>query len=169
MPVVFKGGSWVDEGLAQLAEPLVVIQDDVGSSPTTLSQNGGEGVPDRGDGDAPPALENYGQALYVTVIGGQKYDPDAFCDATARFLLRPFVVGCGRGIESDLAKSDGDTVVVQVDPDLFGKNARKVNVEQVLCFAPDSPLLLVGDGTRVKQARAWLDRTKSKREVIELP
>ena len=127
----------------------------------------GHWVQQAADSTAP---ENYEQPLYVTVIGGQKYDKKL---VHRRMPISDYntkiVVGAGRGVESDLPKEYQDVVVVPVDQDRYGKNARKVNVEQVLSFAPTSPLLLVGNGERVKAARAWLKRANWGREVIELP
>jgi hypothetical protein len=53
-------------------------------------------------------------------------------------------------------------------PELYGKRARIVNVDDVLNNTSGT-VLLVGGGERVKQAKDWLKRTRSKREVIELP
>jgi len=143
---VFQGGHWVDDVPVQeiLEEP----------------ENGSQDV-----------TEAYLTSSYLTVIGGQKYDKQAVAEHLAYFLEpEVIIVGGGRGVESDLlANEHMETIHVQVDPDRFGKNARKVNVEQVLSFAPTSPLLLVGNGERVKQARAWLKRANWGREVIELP
>ena len=146
---VFQGGHWVDD------VPVQEILEE----------------PENGSGDLTGA---YLTSSYLTVIGGQKYDRDEFRLAVARaaqliHLPVKLVVGEGRGIESSVAKEDPQgTVVITCDPDRFGKNARKVNVEQVLSFAPSSPLLLVGNGERVKAARAWLKRANWGREVIEL-
>ena len=132
-------------------------------------QDGGGGVPapENGSGGRTEASENY-----ITVIGSQKYEQDGFGDELAYAIeeLKTIVVGDGRGAESHIVKTFFDGVVhIPVNPDRYGKSARKVNVEEVLCYAIDSPLLLVGNGERVKQARAWLERTKSQREVVELP
>ena len=102
----------------------------------------------------------------LTIIGGTKYDEDELflflssCD-------EHYVVGAGRGAESEIAKTymEGEFTVVPLEPDVYGKNARKVNVEQVLSWDPTSPLLLVGSGERVKQAEAWLKRANWPREV----
>ena len=146
---VFRGGHWVDE--------------DLGRSLVGQKPNAGQGP------------ENYEQTLYLTgsyltVIGGQKYDEPLF-DNYLKALDEEisFVVGGGRGAETWVTKNDHNVLKIDPDPDRYGKNARKVNVEQVLSFAPTSPLLLVGEGERVKQAKAWLKRANWGREVIELP
>jgi hypothetical protein len=138
----------------------------------------GEWVQDRGE-IVPPSLGLAGESSEITeppsaqavltIIGGTKYDEDALAVFAREHKTTCFIVGGGRGAESVLAKEAWDVEVIAPDPDRYGKSARKVNVEQVLCVDLDSPLLLVGSGERVKQAKDWLKRTRSKREVIELP
>ena len=126
-----------------------------------------------------PVLANAGTlaAPSLTIIGGTKYDEDELekrlhdlvCVANIPLL----VAGDGRGAER-FALQMGvlwgiRTNPIPVDPDRYGKLARKVNVEQVLSHDLTSPVLLVGGGERVKQAKAWLERMKLPREVIELP
>lgn len=115
-----------------------------------------------------------GPATYITVIGGTKYDQEALSRRVLFSDVRAtFVIGDGRGTEEqvyNLCESlCRDCEWVPVNHDMYGKAARKVNVDDVLNYAPDSPLLLVGTGERVKQARSWLKRTQSKREVVEIP
>jgi hypothetical protein len=130
---------------------------------------GGEWVSAPEKNGSPVPAEDSTSSRYITVIGGQKYDERGLAEYLAYFMdPEVIVVGAGRGVESDLGKKDFATVI-PVDQDRYGKSARKVNVEEVLCYQIDSPLLLVGDGERVKQARAWLKRTNSRREVVELP
>jgi hypothetical protein len=156
---IFKGGHWVEDSVESLVSPSQ------GETP----KNGGGGVPglENGYGDRTETAGNY-----LTVVGSQKYEQGGFEDELVCAIdeLKTVVVGDGRGAESHVVKTFFDGVVqIPVDPDRYGKSARKVNVEEVLCYAIDSPLLLVGNGERVKQARAWLERTKSRREVTELP
>lgn len=129
---------------------------------------GGAWVDDRPISEIDPE-EKVTSSAYITVVGGTKYEKTTI----SRYIAQAeatVVVGAGRGVESDIAKDPGsDVIVLQPDVERYGKNARKVNVEQVLSFAPDSPLLLVGTGERVKQAHQWLNRARWPREVIELP
>lgn len=108
----------------------------------------------------------------LTIIGSTKTPEDV-----AQFVLEhspsSVILGrlpSGRGAESDIAKLlkqlDVNVHEVEHDPDLFGKT--DVNVEQVMSYDLTSPVLLVGSGTRVKQARSFLDRANWRREVIEL-
>lgn len=113
----------------------------------------------------------------LTIIGGTKYDEGRLESFLSNMDERlTLVAGDGRGAEPWCLKwwavvqfePWGQTHKISSDPDRFGKSARKVNVEQVLSYSPQSPVLLVGEGERVKQARAWLKRAKWGREVIEI-
>jgi hypothetical protein len=118
---------------------------------------GEEGVEPAGLGSPPPSL---------TIIGGTKYDEDELNEYLDGLHEETgLIVGDGRGAEVKAVDIWGSARIVQVDPDVYGKNARKVNVEQVLSYDPSSPLLLVGSGERVKQAEAWLKRANWPREV----
>lgn len=134
---------------------------------------GGEWVedsPPRGDAvkeGVPVAGE---PAPSLTVIGGTKYDADALTEYLSALPEQATVyVGAGRGVESDLAKSGDPRVhLVDLDPDRFGKLARKVNVPDVLIQDIHSTVVLVGSGERVKTAQGWLSRARWGREVVEL-
>lgn len=147
---------------------------------TETSINGDVGPAEGGSGQSGPGRSAEGvipsppSSNSLTLIGGAKYDEDLLANYLLHSNSIRLITGVGRGAESEampywVQELRGDAEVIEADPDLFGKAARKVNVEQVLCADPNSPLLLVGDGERVKSARAWLRRTGSKREVIELP
>jgi hypothetical protein len=156
---IFKGGHWVEDSVESLVSP----------SQDETPKDGGGGVPglENGSGDRIDPIPM--GSRYVTVIGGQKYDKDElanwFFDRYGPSPDVEIVTGAGRGVEASITRAQR----IELDPDRYGKSARKVNVEEVLCYAIDSPLLLVGNGERVKQARAWLERTKSRREVTEVP
>ena len=108
----------------------------------------------------------------LTIIGGTKYDEDALLAFVRNIPDETSIyVGDGRGAEAWVCHTAPDWISVTkiaVDHDVYGKNARKVNVEAVLCHDPTSPLLLVGSGERVKQAEAWLKRANWGREVIRI-
>lgn len=156
---VFKGGHWVEE-------PVETILSASGADP---SPNGGEGVSAPENGSCDRTDPNPMGTAYITVIGGLKYDGEALRTALELLPAGQVVIGAGRGAESNFEFLRQTAIRIPADPDRYGKNARKANVEEVLTFAPDSPLLLVGEGERVKQARAWLKRTNWPREVIEIP
>lgn len=120
-----------------------------------------EGVPCPGDEDAhTPSL---------TIIGGTKYDEDALKEHLRNLPPHTTVItGVGRGAEAFTAQVETNCFVVEKREDLYGKKATSLNVEQVLSLDPTSPLLLVGTGERVKQAKSWLARAKWGREVIEI-
>lgn len=98
----------------------------------------------------------------LTIIGDLK-------DLTTALLLvgelspDQVIVGrlpSGRGAESKISKAlEGDQEVVHVDSPL---------VEAVMSHDIASPVLLLGNGTRVKEARSWLGRANWNREVHEL-
>lgn len=73
----------------------------------------------------------------------------------------------GRGAESEAAKvaEEQGFPVIYVDAE---KGFENVNVEAVLSYDLTSPVLLLGNGTRVKQARSWLGRAEWGREVYTL-
>jgi hypothetical protein len=125
---------------------------------------GDEGVPDGSRDSASSSL---------TIIGGTKYDEDGLEHHLLHSDATHLIVGAGRGAEAYAiqwwADLNGDVSYVSLEPDVYGKSARKVNVEQVLSYDPSSPLLLVGSGERVKQAEAWLKRANWPREVHRIP
>ncbi len=117
-------------------------------------------------GGPSPAREGLDSPPALTVIGGTKYDEAALGLFFGHFFASydpqvEIITGAGKGVEASIEA----TTRIPNDPHL----GRKVNVEQVLCVDLDSPVLIVGSGERVKQAKSWLARTMSKREVIELP
>lgn len=151
---VFPEGEWVDE---QVREKEAEVAEAPGCDP------GGRGF------ESLPSPSND-----LTVIGDMK-DLEPVYDAVGR--LRPDRVILGRlpsarGAEANISKMlaacgwQGEVVHVDHDPDVFGK--ADCNVEQVLSYDLTSPVLLVGNGTRVKQARSWLKRAEWGREVIEV-
>jgi hypothetical protein len=142
----WPSGEWVTS--------VELVASEKGESPAMQHEGGVNG----GD-EAPSSL---------TIIGGTKYDEDLLSQHVFGDSADTLIVGVGRGAEAFVLEKMG-AECIPLDPDRYGKSARKVNVEQVLCADPDSPLLLVGSGERVKQAKDWLRRTRSKREVIELP
>ena len=134
-----------------------------------VSRANGEGTMGDGRHDSPASL---------TIIGGTKYDEDNLEGFLSNLPEETqVIVGAGRGSETWAAEwwrevqfePHNSVTKIAPDPDRYGKSARKVNVEQVLSHDLSSPVLLVGTGERVKQAKEWLKRTLSKREVIELP
>jgi hypothetical protein len=109
----------------------------------------------------------------LTIIGGTKYDEDALRAFIAERAPSLIEAGCGRGAEAqaiEIGKELGSMTnwFHYPRPELYGKRARIVNVDDVLNNTSGT-VLLVGGGERVKQAKDWLKRTRSKREVIELP
>lgn len=146
----FPGGEWVD------SEP----EDEAPSEAHDLENSAEAGC------DSPPLPPS------VALIGGPKYDEQSV-QAYLETLPPDTIVyvGAGRGVEADLCRAEDLPVSVQVlqlEPERFGKKARDVNVEQVLIQDLSSPVVLVGAGTRVKQAREWLGRAEWGREVVEL-
>lgn len=148
----FSSGEWLDNPASSAETSLPTSRD----SEVAQGNGGEEAVPGDSRDKRRPSL---------TIIGGTKYDEDALAYFLSQNPDTEIVTGAGRGVESSL---EGVTRI-ELSPDLFGKSARKVNVEAVLSHDPTSPLLLVGDGERVKQARAWLKRANWPREVVELP
>lgn len=111
---------------------------------------------------------------YVTLIGGTKYD-EAELERYVRELPPDVVLitGGARGAEKravELAEELGlEHHELPPDKERYGKRAAAVNVEQVLCRALRSPVVLVGNGERTKAARSWLARANWGREVGNLP
>jgi hypothetical protein len=121
------------------------------------------------DAPSPAVLEPAGEVPVpsITIIGGDTFDLEAVMAAIP--LDHRIIVGAGRGLESTLAKLGGDEVfVVQPDPDRF-KKPMDVNVEQTLTEDISSTLVIVGNGTRAKQAKSWVKRAEWPREVVLLP
>ena len=151
----FPGGEWVDGAQEEEAEVVEVPGCDPGGS----------------------GFESH-TPLSVALIGGPKYNERSVQEYLAALPTDTTVyVGAGRGVEADLAKAEGLSVqveVVDLEPDRFGKLARKLNVPQVLCVDISSPVVLVGAGERVKHARSWLKTVdglrnpENRREVVEL-
>jgi len=141
----FPSGEWVEKSS---------LDPERGSAP----------MEDRGPEGLPP--------LSITIIGGTKYDEDALESYLLHSDATHLIVGAGQGAEADAYTwwddLNGDITKIVPNPDVYGKNARKVNVEAVLSHDPTSPLLLVGSGERVKQAEAWLKRANWGREVIRI-
>ena len=141
----FPGGEWVDSTPEEEAE----VAEAPGCEP------GGRG------------FESL-TPLSVALIGGQKYDAESVQAYLASLPAGTTVyVGAGRGVESDLRKAEDCPVQVQVvdlEPDRYGKKARDVNVAQVLIQDITSPVVLVGAGERVKQARSWLKTVNDHRD-----
>lgn len=154
----FPGGEWVDE--PQEREGEAEVAEVPGCEP------GGRG------------FESLTPPHSVAIIGGTKYDAKSVQDYLAGLPEGTTVyVGAGRGVESDLRNADDCPLPVQVvdlDPDRYGRKARDVNVPEVLIQDISSPVVLVGAGTRVTQARSWLRMVndhrdaKNRREVVEL-
>lgn len=146
---VFPGGEWVDnpqEGEAEVVEAP-------GCEPGTL------------EGSSPSSLS-------LTVIGGAN-------DALRKLLIEraPERVICGttltgRGGEREAAKMAEklgiEVEMIGPDVELFGAKAAEVNVLHVMVQDFDSPLVIVGNGTRAKQAKAKMASARFTREVIEL-
>lgn len=148
---VFPGGEWVDE---QDSAP--------GGSMPVLPKRGVE----VGEVAVPVTSPN------LTIIGGSN---DALRHLLQERAPEKVIVGTtmtGRGGEreaAELARELGIEVETRVpDVDLFGGKAASVNVELVLSTEIDSPLVLVGNGQRVKEAKSWLKRAQWPREVIQL-
>lgn len=120
------------------------------------------------EGSLPSRLAGSGSRS-VTLIGGTKYDQADIYDCVRDSQAEELIVGDGMGAEKWIAKAFDGVTVIAPDKDRYGKLARKVNVEQVLSYAPTSPVILVGEGERVKTARSWLARANWGREVVELP
>lgn len=148
----FPSGYWVEdhEGEAEVAEVP-------GCEP------GGSGFESR----TPP---------HLTVIGSSSTTPVQrdMLESKLRDLSSDTVVvtGGARGAEHAavlLARQLGLEVrEIRPDKSMFGSSAGKVNVEQILCDAIRSPVVLVGDGQRVKEARSWLNRASWGRDVLAL-
>ena len=146
---MFPGGEWVDEPHEKEAEVVEVAgRDPVG--------RGFESLP----------------SLSLTVIGGAN---DALRVLLTERAPARVILGTtfnGRGGEAAAAKLAEELGIevetIRPDADLFGAKAADVNVEQVLGADFASPLVLVGKGVRVKQARGWLARARWPREVVEL-
>jgi hypothetical protein len=121
-------------------------------------------------GEPKNAGANPAPAPSISIIGGTKYDEDALANHIEGLPQGTWiVVGDGRGAEKRATELAQLNVHLPPRPDVYGKSARKVNVEQVLSWDPTSPVLLVGNGERVKQAEAWLKRANWGREVHRIP
>jgi hypothetical protein len=101
-------------------------------------------------------------------IGGVEYDDDALTEHVTSLSRRTLVVtGNGRGAERrvlDVAQERGLDVYV---PDLV--DVRRQVVDIYVQALLGGVLVLVGDGFRVRRARAMLDRSNGwPAEVIEL-
>jgi hypothetical protein len=142
---VFPGGEWVEEAPRETAPaPIAPVE---------------EGV-------APPSSN-------LTIIGDTKKHLEDVLEYVYHHTPDRVIVGrlpSGRGAESTVAAyllaHEVEVVYVDHDPDLYGKS--DVNVEQVMSYDLTSPVLLVGNGTRVKTAKSWLARAEWDREVITL-
>lgn len=144
----FPSGEWVEVGVGGGDKRgLTTAHESSGSEAPSLSGPAGGSRPQN-----PPS---------ITIIGGTKYDEDALAYWLYQNDGYEIVTGAGRGVEAALE----GVIRIDLETDVYGKNARKVNVEAVLCHDPTSPLLLVGSGERVKQAEAWLKRANWGREV----
>jgi hypothetical protein len=175
LETTFPSGEWVVE---VVADPPP--RRDGQPSPERESVAGVEDSPSRSSARGRPNAGEQGEGVEdviapgpsLTIIGGTKYDEDAldenlsWYDGSCEWLI----VGDGRGAEKH-AIASWMRRVIHVHPrhDVYGKSARKVNVEAVLSYDPSSPLLLVGSGERVKQAEAWLKRANWPREVHRIP
>lgn len=116
-----------------------------------------------------PASTTVAERPALTVIGGTKFDEENLDAYLAELTFyKPdvlLVTGSGRGVEkhvAEIAEEHG------IDIDIIETDSKKIEVEAVMAARVDSPVLLVGDGTRVKQARSWLARANWGREVTEL-
>jgi hypothetical protein len=131
-------------------------------------------APEVEGGPSQPDLQSVSSAPpSITIIGGETYDTAALnlflFDEVAPDAL--VIVGAGRGVEADVYENSDDEVVLRIeaDADLFGKKAMSVNVEQTISYDLTSTLVIVGNGTRAKQAKSWVKRAKWPREVVLFP
>ncbi len=137
----FPGDEWVEvhpEGEAEVVEAP-------GCEPGTL------------EGSSPSSL---------SLIGDTK-DLEVATKFVLELAPETVIVGrlpSGRGTESKIAAhlEEAGINVTYVD------SAPAVNVEAVMSYDLTSPVLLVGSGTRVKQAKSWLGRANWNREVHAL-
>jgi hypothetical protein len=165
----WPSGEWMDNELDRLGTP------GQGAALPGEGIQADDGHLDRSAGSipapSPPSITSAERVTQsVTIIGGTKYDEDAFRQYLDNLPeVTGLIVGEGRGGESKAVEIWGSARFVPLDKDRYGKLARKVNVEQVLSYDVSSPVVLVGNGERVKQARDWLKRANWDREVIELP
>lgn len=163
----FPTGEWAEES-PQATESA--------GSPTGSSSGRPERQPHT-TGDSPGVESRPADTPSTLTIVGNGKDLEPVYDEIGRRRPDRVILGrtsSGRGAESEIAKMleacgwQGEVVEVETDPDVFGK-ASGVNVEQVMSYDLTSPVLLVGTGSRVKQARSWLGRARWGREVVTLP
>lgn len=157
----FPSGDWVE--VEALQESPVAPGRQV--APGSREAQAGEDGVLEGSIPKPPIL---------TVIGdtNELEDVGAFVESAQYESVIVGRLPSGRGAESKIAahleQLDIDVVYIDADKEQFGKDANDVNVEQVLTHDITSPVLLLGNGARVKQAKSWLERAKWPREVHTL-